>query len=76
MGRDHAIQCEECGDWYGGFNGPDECPCRWQLSDSELKAVDAFVEQLVARGLMMASSTEIQVIRRLVIDYRKRKTAR
>ena len=27
MGRDHSIQCDRCGAWYGGFDGPDECPC-------------------------------------------------
>lgn len=27
MGRDHSIQCERCGAWYSGFNGPDECEC-------------------------------------------------
>jgi hypothetical protein len=27
MGRDHSIECEYCGASYGGFNGPDECPC-------------------------------------------------
>lgn len=27
MGRDHSIECEKCGTWYGGFNGPNECEC-------------------------------------------------
>jgi len=27
MSRDHSIQCERCGVWYSGFNGPDECEC-------------------------------------------------
>jgi len=25
MGRDHSIECEKCGTYYGGFNGPEVC---------------------------------------------------
>jgi hypothetical protein len=28
MGRDHSIRCAFCGASYGGFDGPDRCPCR------------------------------------------------
>jgi len=27
MGRDHSVECERCGAFYGGMNGPDQCPC-------------------------------------------------
>jgi len=33
MGRDHSEECERCGALYGGFNGPDECPCPDQPAD-------------------------------------------
>jgi hypothetical protein len=26
-GRDHSIECTRCGAYYGGFDGPKECPC-------------------------------------------------
>lgn len=26
-GRDHSIRCLDCGESYGGFNGPDEHDC-------------------------------------------------
>jgi hypothetical protein len=28
MGRDHSVACDLCGASYGGFDGPDKCPCR------------------------------------------------
>ena len=38
-GRDHAVECERCGALYGGFNGPEECPCRDSLPQ---ELVDAY----------------------------------
>lgn len=35
-GRDHSIECEHCGARYGGFNGPEECPCREIVSGGGL----------------------------------------
>lgn len=26
-GRDHSIECNRCGMWYGGMLGPDNCEC-------------------------------------------------
>lgn len=40
------------------------------LTDAELDAVAAFADQVVARGLMSASSIEIETMRRLAHEYR------
>jgi len=47
-------------------------PLQRPLTDADLHAVSTFVDQVVARGLMKASSVEIQTIRELVRSYGQR----
>ena len=43
---------------------------KFPLTDAELASVEAFADQVVARGLMASSSVEIETLRRLVRDQR------
>jgi hypothetical protein len=45
-------------------------------SEADLKAVEAFVDQIVARGLMSRSSVEIATILHLAHEYRETAQAR
>ena len=60
-GRDHSIECDLCGSFYGGLDGPDECWCRVhvELSEAFVFAMTETGEELLGRMATLAGNLRI-----------------